>query len=236
MAYFLGQSTEHTFFSGEGLYMNFKKGELFCGPGGIALGAQSAKVKGKNGELFTIQHEWANDIDTSACETYIHNICPNRPETVICQDVRKLDIESLPQIDAFSFGFPCNDYSIVGEQKGLDGEFGPLYSYGVRVLKSHHPKFFIAENVSGLQSANNGDAFRQILTELTFAGIHGYTITPHLYKFEEYGAPQKRHRIIIVGIRKDLGLTFKVPKCFLQALFPCVCKLPLQQPRQGIYA
>ncbi|TCP25639.1 DNA (cytosine-5)-methyltransferase 1 [Scopulibacillus darangshiensis] len=188
--------------------MIFKKGELFCGPGGLTLGAKLAQFE-KDGVVYKIEHEWANDYDESTCETFRHNICPDKPETVICEDVRKLDITKLSGIDCFSFGFPCNDYSIIGESKGLDGKYGPLYSYGIKVLKHHHPKWFIAENVGGLESANEGQAFVKILQEMEDAG---YNITPHLYKFQEYGIPQNRHRIIIVGIHKDFGWTFKVPK------------------------
>jgi len=191
--------------------MIFRKGELFSGPGGLALGAKLPELYSPSGELFKIEHAWANDIDTWACETFRQNICNDRPDTVICGPVQELDIKSLPDIDAFSFGFPCNDYSVVGEQKGMNGDYGPLYSYGVKVLDYHNPMFFIAENVGGLQSANDGKAFINILTDLANAGMKGYEITPHLYKFEEYGVPQRRHRIIIVGIRKDLGLKFKVP-------------------------
>jgi len=167
-----------------------------------------AEVRDAKGEVYKVEHEWANDIDESACRTYMRNICPDRKETVINMDVRELDIDSLSPIDAFAFGFPCNDYSIVGEKKGLNGNYGPLYSYGVKVLRKFKPKWFIAENVSGLQSANDGKAFLLILKELKESG---YRITPHLYKFEEYGVPQTRHRIIIVGIREDIGLEFKVP-------------------------
>jgi len=188
--------------------MIFKKGELFCGPGGLTLGAKMAEVE-KDGELFKVEHAWANDYDEATCETFRHNICPDNPETVICGDVRKLDITKLPEIDAFAFGFPCNDYSIIGESKGLEGEYGPLYTYGIKVLKHHKPKWFIAENVGGLESANEGQAFIKILQAMEEAG---YNITPHLYKFQEYGIPQSRHRIIIVGIHKDFGWTFKVPK------------------------
>ncbi|MEH6948047.1 DNA cytosine methyltransferase [Bacillus sp. JJ634] len=188
--------------------MIFKKGELFCGPGGLTLGAKMAKVE-KEGEVYKVEHAWANDYDEATCETFRHNICPDNPETVICGDVRKLDITSLPEIDAFAFGFPCNDYSIVGESKGLDGDYGPLYTYGIKVLKHHKPKWFMAENVGGLESANGGHAFIKILQEMEGAG---YNITPHLYKFEQYGIPQARHRIIIVGIRKDFGWKFKVPR------------------------
>ncbi|WCN39170.1 DNA cytosine methyltransferase [Aneurinibacillus uraniidurans] len=188
--------------------MIFRKGEFFNGPGGLALGASWAEVIDSMGEEFRVVHQWSNDICEYACQTYRNNICSDRPETVIQGPVQEIDIESLPPIDAFSFGFPCNDYSNVGEKKGMEGEYGPLYSYGVRVLRHHRPQWFIAENVSGLQSANEGKAFLKILSELEGAG---YDIVPHLYKFEEYGVPQTRHRIIIVGIRRDLNLKFKIP-------------------------
>jgi DNA (cytosine-5)-methyltransferase 1 len=189
--------------------MIFKKGELFCGPGGLSLGAKLAEAVNEDGEVFKVQHEWANDFHEETCETFRLNICPDRPESVICGDVREIDIKSLSKIDCFSFGFPCNDYSIVGESKGLEGNYGPLYTYGIKVLEHHQPKFFIAENVGGLESANEGKAFIQILKAMDEAG---YNITPHLYKFEEYGIPQARHRIIIVGIHKSLGWKFQVPK------------------------
>jgi DNA (cytosine-5)-methyltransferase 1 len=110
-----------------------------------------------------------------------------------------------------AFGFPCNDFSVVGEQRGTDGDFGPLYTYGVSVLNHLRPKFFLAENVSGLSSANEGRAYQTILSDLENAG-EGYFVTPHLYKAEEYGVPQKRRRILIVGVRRDLGVRFQVPE------------------------
>lgn len=185
--------------------MKFRLGELFCGPGGIAWGATHASVPGTN---MAIEHVWANDYDSSTCDTYRHNICPDKPGTVIHGDVRKLNLSILGPIDALAFGFPCNDFSVVGEQKGMEGVYGPLYSYGIQVLKSHKPQWFLAENVGGLRSANEGNAFSKILSDMKAAG---YTITPHLYKFEEYGIPQARHRIIIVGIRNDLNVTYLVP-------------------------
>jgi DNA (cytosine-5)-methyltransferase 1 len=192
----------------------FKKGELFCGPGGLAVAAKRVSFT-HNGEEYRIEHTWANDIDESSCETFRNNICRDNPESVICEDVRTLDIASLDKINALTFGFPCNDFSIVGEQRGIDGNYGPLYTYGVKALKIHNPEWFLAENVGGLQSANEGETFEMILKDLVNAGTDignpGYEITPHLYKFEQYGVPQCRHRIIIVGIRKDLGLKFKVP-------------------------
>lgn len=185
--------------------MPFRLGELFCGPGGIAWGAIHADIGNPE---FTILHQWSNDFDESTCETYRRNICPDEPNTVYCGDVRTLDMEQLAPIDALAFGFPCNDYSVVGEQRGMDGEYGPLYSYGVRALRRFRPQWFVAENVGGLRSANDGTAFKRILAELRDAG---YVITPHLYKFEEYGVPQARHRVIIVGIRDELNVQYKVP-------------------------
>ncbi|MBX7155398.1 MAG: DNA cytosine methyltransferase [Bacteriodetes bacterium] len=187
--------------------MNFRLGELFCGPGGIAWGAINAKIK-NNGIQYTISHEWANDYDKDTCETYVKNICPSKPKTVICKDVRKLDIRKLSDIDAFAFGFPCNDFSIVGEQKGMEGVYGPLYSYGIKILKKFQPKWFLAENVGGLKTANDGKSFQKIINELIDTG---YNVVPHLYKFENYEVPQARHRIIIVGFRNDLNLSFGVP-------------------------
>lgn len=190
--------------------MVFKMGELFCGAGGLALGAKNARVSTDKHEVYSIKHVWANDVDEWACATYAHNIFGGDASHVINAPVQELEIGSLPSIDGFAFGFPCNDYSGVGEQKGLRGEYGPLYKYGVKVLEYHQPLWFVAENVSGLQSANSGRAFEKILCDLEHAGI-GYKLTPHLYEFEDYGVPQTRHRIIIVGIRRDLGVEFRIP-------------------------
>lgn len=183
----------------------FKLGELFCGPGGLACGAiNSASKDGR----FVVKHEWASDYDKDSCATYTKNICPNNPNSVICKDVRDLDIDNLSEIDAFAYGFPCNSFSNVGEHKGLSNEkFGQLYWYGVVVLKRFRPKWFIAENVSGIKSAGNND-FQIILNDLKDCG---YKLTVHQYHAEDYGIPQTRHRVIIVGIRNDLDVEFNVP-------------------------
>ena len=190
--------------------VEFRLGELFSGPGGIAWGAGLAGAH--NLEFgYAITHAWATDYHRDTCDTYVKNICPNQPETVVCDDIRKIQLLSLlsiSDIDALAFGFPCNDFSAVGEQKGTNGHFGPLYTYGVQALDYFKPQWFLAENVGGLRNANDGEAFSTILQELR--GV-GYEIVPHLYKFEEYGVPQARHRIIIVGIRTDLNVEFKVP-------------------------
>ena len=204
--------------------MHFRLGELFCGPGGLAWGALHADIGNPD---FRIVHQWANDYDNSTCETYRRNICPDDPDSVYHADIRKFDLEQLTGIDALAFGFPCNDYSTVGEQKGMDGTFGPLYSYGVKALKIFRPQWFLAENVSGLQNANEGKAFTKILEELRGAG---YRITPNLYKFEEYGLPQARHRIIIIGIRNDIDVEYRVPSTAPYADIDNSCRTAIEVP------
>lgn len=188
----------------------FKFAELFCGPGGLSLGAILASIaNGHPGPK--IKAVWANDIDPDTCETYRRNIHPGHPEAVVCGPVERIDFKDVPHFDSLAFGFPCNDFSQVGEQKGFKGYYGPLYNNAIRAIKEHNPDWFMAENVSGLRSANSGHAFAKILVDLEEAGDYGYELTPNLYFFEDYGVPQIRHRIVIIGIRKDIGLKFKVP-------------------------
>ena len=183
----------------------FKLGELFCGPGGIACGAMNAKSADGT---HIVEHAWANDYDSDTCKTYRKNICPDNPDSVYCGDVRDLDIKALGEIDAFCYGFPCNSFSNVGKHQGFENEkFGQLYWYGIEVLKTYQPKWFVAENVSGIRSAGSGD-FEIILDDMRAAG---YRLNVNLYKSEQYGIPQTRHRVIIVGIRNDLPIEYKVP-------------------------
>ena len=193
--------------------LTFKIGELFCGPGGIAKGVEkAAEALQQDGVRVGVNHSWANDYDSDTCATYKRNFPDAK---VIHKDIRKLDIEKdLSEIDGLAFGFPCNDFSVVGEQKGINGTFGPLYEYGAQVIDRYSPSWFVAENVGGLRNSNDGNAFQTILSRLQDAGdeeFGGYTLYPHLYKFEDYGIPQKRHRILIVGIRNDIPVRFSVP-------------------------
>lgn len=208
--------------------MIYRLGELFCGPGGIAWGALNANI---GDDSYRIIHQWANDYDKDTCETYRYNICRNNPKSVYHKDIREFNLENLPEIDALAFGFPCNDYSVVGQQKGMDGVFGPLYSYGVKVLNIYNPIWFVAENVGGLRNANDGKAFTKIINELKNAGTRGgYTVVPHLYKFEEYGIPQARHRIIIVGIRKDIDVAYRIPSPKPYANIDNSCRKAIEEP------
>lgn len=192
--------------------MKFKLGELFCGPGGMAIAAKLTEpVHGPSGE-FSIQHTWGVDFSEAAIETFRANL---KGAEGICEDARefiKSGLTTKRKISALAFGFPCNSFSQVGKRKGItDDKFGKLYQTGIRVIEAYSPIWFIAENVSGIRNVtdengeNAGEVFRTILQELADAGA-GYDVVAHLYKFEEYGVPQARHRYVIVGLRHDIAV------------------------------
>ena len=178
-------------------------GELFAGAGGMALGAHSAKY---NGNGFT--QVWVNDMDHDACKTLKNNLPLPKGGSYCCR-VEELDFDSMAPIDGLAFGFPCNDFSVVGDRHGISGQFGGLYRWGVKALEAKRPSFFVAENVSGLGSSGKNNDFQIILSAL---GRVGYDLFTHKYKFEEYGVPQSRHRIIIVGFRKEYGIDYSPPE------------------------
>ena len=116
----------------------------------------------------------------------------------------------LKKIDGLIFGFPCNDFSIVGKTLGLKGSYGPLYKAACKVLNFFEPKFFVAENVSSIAPLNDKNQsserflnFTKIMKDLASSSKHGYHIYADKFKFEEYGVPQTRHRQILVGYRGD---------------------------------
>ncbi|HEX5448285.1 MAG TPA: DNA cytosine methyltransferase, partial [Candidatus Saccharimonadales bacterium] len=136
--------------------LTLKMGEFFSGTGGLAKGATTAKST-NNGTTLSISSVWANDYDEDSCKTYALNIEGDaNSENMLCFDVEQVDINNLSPIDIFAYGFPCNDFSIVGERLGFGGKFGGLYSYGVEVLNRHKPMVLVAENVGGIRSANQG--------------------------------------------------------------------------------
>ena len=175
-------------------------GEIFAGAGGMALGAKNANY-GSNGFNMV----WANDNDQHACATLMLNLSI-RPENVYCCDVRELDISQLSPIDGLVFGFPCNDFSMVGEKKGISGEYGSLYKNSVNILNEKKPLFFVAENVRGLVTRKK--EWNLILNALK--GV-GYNVNPHIYDFQQYGIPQMRQRVVMVGFRSDLVINYVHP-------------------------
>ena len=196
--------------------MHFKLGELFCGPGGMAIASTLVEpVLSRNNEEYSISHSWGVDFAPYAIDTFKANLGEDKG---ICKDAWefvKSDLTPERKINALAFGFPCNSFSQVGERQGVnDKKFGNLYKTGIEVIKAYAPIWFVAENVSGISGHDSGRQFKKILQELADAG-KGYNVVAHLYKFEEYGVPQARHRYVIVGIRKDIAkkqhLEFKPP-------------------------
>ena len=168
---------------------------LFSGSGGMDLAFKQ--------EGFDIV--WANDINYWACETYKKNFGDHIVEKSIC-DVNSKDV---PDCDVMLGGFPCQDFSMVWKRMGIKTDRGNLYRQFVRLVTDKRPKLFIAENVKGLMSANNGKAVKQITRDFAETG---YTIEVNLVNFADYGAPQLRERVLIIGVRGDLKKEFQLPQ------------------------
>lgn len=168
---------------------------LFSGCGGMDLGFSQAGYK----------ILWANDFVEKACHTYAHNI----GDHIVCGDITKINLKTIPDVDVIIGGFPCQDFSMIWKRGGIDTDRGNLYRYFVEAVRLKKPKIFVAENVKGLLTANNGKAVEQIASD--FAEL-GYIVDVDLYNFANYGVPQLRERIFIVGVRADLDWTFTKPE------------------------
>lgn len=167
---------------------------LFSGCGGMDLG------------FFQAGYDilWANDFVQKACETYAHNL----GDHIVCEDITKLNLHSIPDVDIIIGGFPCQDFSMIWKRGGIETDRGNLYRYFVAAVNAKKPKLFVAENVKGLLTANGGKAVEQIARD--FAEI-GYIVDVDLYNFANYGVPQLRERVFIVGVRADLDWSFTKP-------------------------
>lgn len=150
---------------------------------------------------------WANDNNEWAVKTF----CKMFGNVAHCDDIDNINPytdESIPDADLIIGGFPCQDFSIIWKRPGLNGERGNLYKHFLRFVDAKKPKAFVAENVKGLLSVNNRNAITQILKDFEKIAP-GYMLKIQLYNFAEYGVPQFRERVIIVGIRMDTGFEFK---------------------------
>jgi len=168
---------------------------LFSGCGGMDLGFYQAGY-----EIL-----WANDFVSKACDTYARNIGNH----VICADITKVDLTGIPEVDVIIGGFPCQDFSMIWKRGGIDTDRGNLYRYFVEAVRLKSPKVFVAENVKGLLTANGGKAVEQIARD--FAEL-GYVVDVNVYNFANYGVPQLRERVFIVGVRADVDWKFTKPK------------------------
>jgi DNA (cytosine-5)-methyltransferase 1 len=182
---------------------------LFSGAGGMDLGFTGGfTYLGQHYERLPFQIVRAYDVDPRAVATYNANLDP------VCQvaDVTTLELGELPRgIDVVLGGFPCQDFSFTGKRQGLTVHRGRLYLAMVRVIEALTPKVFVAENVKGLLSANGGLAKEIITNDFANAGP-GYRIYTRVLDAADYGVPQRRERVFIVGVRKDLKGEFRFPE------------------------
>lgn len=178
---------------------------LFAGCGGMDLGFLMAKHPELAYELG-----WANDFDKWACESYKKNF----KHDIVCDDIWKVDFEKTPKVDVIIGGFPCQDFSILrGEKRpGYNSKRGLLYTRFVEAVAKKLPLFFVAENVKGLLTANNGWAIKKIKDDFEKVDHVGYNVKYKLINFADFGVPQNRERVIIVGIRNDLKTDFIFPE------------------------
>ena len=210
-------------------FIMMKLGEIFCGAGGFAEGASQAGFK----------HIWGSDNHTDSCISFEKNhkcttYCMDAQEFTKTYFMKRL-LKDHGKINGLLFGFPCNDFSLVGKNKKMDGDFGGLYKYACRALDFFQPEFFVAENVTSLGKKLNYNTeiplpakdifkkeklenenyqnFKKIMTDLAKCSDHGYRIYADNFKFEEYGIPQTRHRVILVGFRNDYFKKNKVSYC-----------------------
>ncbi len=186
-----------------------KVASFFCGCGGTDVGLLGDFLyQGKNYASNEMEIVYANDIDPNACAIFQKNF-GIEPDN---RDIRTVKSNEIPDFDILTGGFPCQSFSIVAQNPirlGIKDERGMLFFEMCRVLREKQPKCFIAENVKGILTANKKSAFPLIVKEFEDSG---YDIKYTILNSANYGVPQKRERVIIVGFRKDLQVDFTFPK------------------------
>ena len=168
---------------------------LFSGAGGLDLGFKEAG------------HEiiWANDNFKDAVETYKINI----GEHIHYGDITKIPSSDVPDHDILIGGFPCQGFSIANTKRGGDDERNKLYLELLRILNDKKPKFFVAENVKGILSLSKGEIFQMIINDFEEAG---YIVKYKVLNAADYGVPQRRQRVIIIGVRKGIDYDIVHPQ------------------------
>lgn len=185
-----------------------KIASLFCGCGGTDVGLLgNFEFLGKHYASNNMEIVYANDIDDNACRIFEENF-GIKPDN---RDIRQIESGELPDFDILTGGFPCQSFSIIAQNPkrlGVKDDKGKLFFEMCRILRDKQPKCFIAENVKGLLTANQKTAFPLILEEFKNAG---YDVKYMVLNSANYGVPQKRERVIMVGFRKDLHVDFTFP-------------------------
>lgn len=179
---------------------------FFAGAGGLDLGFQKAG--------FDVV--WANEYDKDIWETYEKNHTNTELDK---RSIRKIQIDEVPECDGIIGGPPCQSWSEAGAHRGINDQRGQLFYDFIRILEAKQPKFFLAENVSGMLSSRHSDALKNIKEMFQNAG---YELSFKMLNASDYNVPQDRKRVFFIGIRKDLGFKFKFP----EITYP---KIPLEK-------
>lgn len=172
--------------------------ELFAGAGGLAIGLEKAGIK-----CVAL-----NEIDKWACQT----LRENRPNwNVLEGDIKSFDFSKYKdEVEIVTGGFPCQAFSYAGKRLGLEDARGTLFYEFARVVKEVNPPICIGENVKGLLSHEKGKTLQGMISILDEIG---YNVVPvQVLKAINYKVPQKRERLILVGIRKDINVEYSYPK------------------------
>lgn len=185
----------------------FSVTSLFAGCGGLDLGfVGDFKSLGKKYAKRKFRIEWANDVDPSSCITFKkyfkHEIVCGSIIHILDGSHDSIFDNPLPKsTDIVLGGFPCQEFSHAGKRRGFNSEKGVLYRSMAKVIKRTNPLVFVAENVKGLLTIDGGGAIDIIKDD--FASL-GYHVNHKLLLAADYGVPQTRERVIIIGTRKDV--------------------------------
>lgn len=168
---------------------------LFSGAGGLDLGFVQA------GHTIV----WANDLYSDAVQTYRHNLGNH----IVEQDIKLISSNDIPDCDIVIGGFPCQGFSVANTKRNTQDTRNELYKELLRVIRDKQPMFFLAENVKGIMSLDNGRAFQMIIND--FSALN-YNVQYRLLNAADFGVPQTRERVIIVGVRNDIDFHFHYPE------------------------
>lgn len=184
----------------------YKVVSLFAGCGGCDQGIVgdfifNDKMYGK----LPFDLSYAMDIDKKALDTHKLNFVSSE---IKCVDICEIEASEIPDCDVIIGGFPCQSFSTVNPTKDPFDDRANLYKQMVRIVNEKQPLVFIAENVKGLMTLHKGEIFKRICR--AFEDV-GYTVSYKLLNAADFGVPQKRERVIIVGFRNDLGIKYEFP-------------------------
>lgn len=170
---------------------------MFSGCGGMDLGFLGGfEVFGRFYESLPFRIVWANELNEAACRTYRRNLL----ETIHCGDVWDA-LETMPRkADVLIGGFPCQDISVNGKRAGINGRRSGLYRAMIEGIKRTQPRVFVAENVKGLLMKGHENSFKKLIADF---GQLGYKVELNLYHAADYGIPQTRERVFIIGTRPN---------------------------------